>query len=190
MAERDPEYRIHRSDVIEIKFRYTPEYDQTISVRPDGRVSMSVAGTFVAMGLTLDDFKTRVIQLSSKRLVDPEVSVVLKEFEKPHVLVEGEVATPGRVELRGDLSALDAIAMAGGFKNSAQKSNVLLLRQEDGQPGNTRVLDLKKMISDKKLEEVVQLRPGDVIYVTQNSFSKVERLAHLGQFGAIYSPLR
>ena len=190
MAERDPEYRIHRSDVIDVKFRYTPEYDQTISVRPDGRVSMNVAGTFVATGLTLDDFKARVVELSSKRLVDPEVSVALKEFEKPHVLVEGEVATPGRVELRGDLSALDAIAMAGGFKTSAQKTNVLLLRQEDGQPGNTRVLNLKKMISDKKLEEVVQLRPGDVIYVTQNSFSKVERLAHLGQFGAIYSPVR
>ncbi len=190
VAERNPEYRVHASDVLEVKYRYTPEFDQTASVGPDGRVALTEAGTFVAAGLTVEQCKQRIAELSSARLVNPEVSVVLKEFDKPHVMVEGEVGTPGRVELRGDLSVLDAIAMAGGFKSTSSKSKVLLLRESEGEPGSTRVLNLKKVIAENKLEEAVALRPGDVIYVTQNNLSKVERLAHLGQFGAIYSPVR
>ena len=190
LAARNPEYRVHRSDVLEVKFRYTPELDEAVAVRPDGRVSLLSAGTFVAAGLTVEEFKARVAELSARRLVKPEITVTLKEFEKPFVFVEGEVVTPGRVELRGELSALDAIALAGGFKPSSKQSRVLLLRRVDGQPGNTRVIDLKKLVSENKLEEAVRLNSGDVLYVTQNTLSKVERLAHLGQFGAYYSPVR
>ena len=190
IAERNPEYRVHRSDVLDVKYRYTPEFDQTVNVGPDGRVSLTEAGSFVAAGLTVEQFRQKVVELSSARLVKPEISVVLKEFDKPHVMIEGEVGTPGRVDLRGDLSVLDAIAMAGGFKNTSSQSKVLLLREDDGKPGSTRVLNLKKVVAENKLEEAVELRPGDVIYVTQNKLSKVERLAHLGQFGAIYTPVR
>jgi polysaccharide export outer membrane protein len=185
-----PEYHLVQSDVLEVKFRYTPEFNQTVTVRPDGRVTLEATGTFIAADLTVDEFKAKVAQLSAARLVDAEVSVTLKEFEKPFVMVEGEVATPGRVELRSHLSALDAIALAGGFKLSAKQSRVLLLRKDAGGAGSTRVMDLKSLVAKNKLEEVTQLRPGDVIYVTQDTLSKVERLVHLGQFGAIYSPYR
>ena len=155
-----PEYHLSPSDVLEVKFRYTPEFNQIITVRPDGRVTLEAAGSFVAADLTLDEFKAKVTALSSTRLVEPNVSVELKEFQKPSVMVEGEVTTPGRVELRSHLSALDAIAMAGGFKPSAKQSKVLLLRYDPEAPGNTRVLDLKKLVSNNKLEEAPQLRPG------------------------------
>ena len=188
LASRYPEYHLVQSDVLEVKFRFTPEFNQIITVRPDGRVTLDATGTFVAADLTVDEFKAAVVKLSGTRLVNPEVSVVLKEFEKPFVMVEGEVTTPGRVELRSHLSALDAVALAGGFKPSAKQSRVLLLRKDADGAGGTRVIDLKSLIAKQKLEEVAQLRPGDVIYVTQNTLSKVERLVHLGQFGAIYSP--
>ena len=190
LVEHYPEYRLHQSDVLEVKFRYTPEFDQVVTVRPDGRVSLNATGTFIAADLTIDEFKAKVSKLSEGHLVDAEVSIVLKEFEKPFVLVEGEVTTPGRVELRSHLSALDAIALAGGFKPSSKQSRVLLLRRDANMTGGTRVVDLKALVSKNKLEEAPQLNPGDVIYVTQNSLSKVERLAHIGQFGAIYSPFR
>lgn len=189
VADRSPEYRLHPSDVLEVKFRYTPEFDQTVTVRPDDRVLLNGAGTLIAAGLTLEEFRSRVVQMASARLVDPEVTVELKEFERPHVMVEGEVAAPGKVELRGNLSALDAIALAGGFKNTGKQSKVLLLRQQDDGTGTTRVLDLKQLVAKERLEEGTQLHPGDVIYVTQNSLSKVERLVHMGQFGAYYNPV-
>jgi polysaccharide export outer membrane protein len=189
IAERNPEYRLQRSDLLEIKYRYTPEFDQTVSVGPDGRAYLAGLGTIVAKDLTLEEFKAKIVELSSQRLVQPEVSIVLKEFEKPHVFVEGEVNTPGRVEIRSDISALDAIALAGGFKSSSKSSSVLLLRHLDNQRVETRVLDLKKLVSDHKLEEAAIVHPGDVIYVPQNNLSKIERLTHLGQFGAIYNPI-
>ena len=185
-----PEYHLRQSDVLEVKFRYTPEFNQLVTINPDGRITLEATGTFIAADLTIEEFKARVKTLATARLVEPEVSVVLKEFQKPSVMVEGEVTTPGRVELRSNLSALDAIAMAGGFKQSAKQSKVLLLRDDPNSPGSTRVLDLRALVSKNKLEEAPQLRPGDIIYVTQNSLSKVERLAHMGSFGATYSPYR
>jgi polysaccharide export outer membrane protein len=101
--------------------------------------------------------------------------------------VGGEVNSPGRFEIHGRLTALDAVALAGGMKTTAKASEVLILRRDSDQ---TRVVDLKKLIHDRKLEEAPDLRAGDVIYVTQSGFSKAERIIHLGQFGAIYNPIR
>lgn len=190
LSERNPEYILQRGDVLEIHYRYTPEFDQTVTVRPDNRATLLNLGTVVTYGLTVSQFKEKVLELSSTRLVNPEVTIILKEFDKPHVYVEGEVNTPGRVDLRSDMSILDAIAMAGGFKATSAKSKVLLLHRVGAQDQKqTAVLDLKKLIEDKRMEEAVPVHSGDVIYVTQNSLSKVERILHMGQFGAIYNPL-
>jgi len=180
-------YRIQCSDVLEIRYRYTPEFDQTVSVSPDGQASILGFGMVDATGLTIDEFKGRLMQLASTRLVAPEISVSLKEYVKPHIFVEGEVNSPGRFEIRGRLTALDAVALAGGMKNSAKASEVLLLRRDSSQ---TRIINIKKLIRDRRLEEVPDLRAGDVIYVTQSGFSKAERIIRLGQFGAIYNPMR
>lgn len=188
-SERNPEYVLQRADVLEIHYRYTPEFDQVVTVQPDNRVTLMNLGTIVTAGMTVSQFKVKAVEISSTRLVNPEVTVVLKEFEKPHVYVEGEVNTPGRVEIRSDISVMDAIALAGGFKSTSAQSKVLVLHRV-GDQNQTVVLDLKKLISDKKLEEASVVRSGDVIYVTQNGLSKIERILHMGQFGAIYNPIR
>jgi polysaccharide export outer membrane protein len=189
-SERNPEYVLQRGDVLDIRYRYTPEFDQIVTVRPDDRVTLLNMDTIVTAGMTVSQFKEKVITLSSKLLVNPEITVFLKEFEKPHVFVEGEVTTPGRVEIRSDISVLDAIALAGGFKTTSAKSKVLLLHHlPNGDQTTTTVLDLNKLINNKTMEEAVVVHSGDVIYVTQNNLSKIERLAHLGQFGAIYNPI-
>lgn len=190
LSERNPEYVLQRGDVVDIRYRYTPEFDQVVTIRPDDRATLMNLDTIVTSGMTLSQFKEKVVTLSSKLLVNPEVTVFLKEFEKPHVFVEGEVTNPGRVEIRSDISVLDAIALAGGFKTTSAKSKVLLMRRfGNGDQAKTTVLDLNKLINDKTMEEAILVHPGDVIYVTQNNLSKIERLAHLGQFGAIYNPI-
>lgn len=189
-SERNSEYVLHQGDVLEIHYRYTPEFNQTVTVRPDDRVTLLNIGTVLTYKKTISEFKDKVVELSKARLVDPDVTVVLKEFEKPHVYVEGEVGSPGRVELRSDMSVLDAIALAGGFKTSSAKNKVLLMHHVGNRDQKiTTVLNLKKLIDDKQMEEGVQIKSGDVIYVTQNSLSKVERIVHMGQFGAIYNPI-
>lgn len=187
LKTHDEAYRLQRSDVLEIHYRYTPEFDQTVNVGPDGQVSILGFGTIRADGLTVDEFRAHLVTLSSTRLVNPEISVLLKEYVKPYVFVGGEVNSPGRFEMHGRLTALDAVALAGGMKNTAKTSEVLIMRKDSDQ---TRVIDLKKLIHDHKLEEAPDLRAGDVIYVTQSGFSKVERIIRLGQFGVIYTPIR
>jgi polysaccharide export outer membrane protein len=189
LAERNPQYRLQCSDVLDIQYRYTPEFNQQTTVRPDGRITVSGMGDVVAEGLTLEQVTAAVTDLSKQRLKDPILSIVLKEFQKPYVIVGGEVVNPGRFELRGDLSALEAVTLAGGFKNSSSRSHVLLLRKSDSGHAETKVIDLKTLIAKGTLEEDFRLKAGDVLYIPQNTFSKVERLAHLGQFG-MYYPIR
>jgi polysaccharide export outer membrane protein len=190
ISVRNPEYILQRGDVLDIRYRYTPEFDQLVTIGPDQRATLSL-GTILTSGMTLNQFKAKLEELSSARLVNPEITVILKEFEKPHVYVEGEVTTPGKVEVRSDITVLDAIALAGGFKTTSAKTKVLLLHRDgpDAEP-RTTVLDLNKLIDQKRLSEVPVVHSGDVIYVTQNSLSKVERIVHMGDFGAIYNPIR
>ena len=147
-------------------------------------------GDVNAAGLTLDEITAEITALSRRRLNDPVVTVLLKEFQKPYVFVGGEVTNPGRFELRGNLTAIEAISLAGGFKGSSKHSQVLLLRRLDKDRAETKLLDLKKLIVTAKLEEDVELRSGDMLYVPQNTISKIEHIVHLGQFGLLYNPIR
>ncbi len=176
LLHRGEAYRIHQSDVVALHFRLTPEFDQTVTVDPNGDVYLQGLDSVHAAGYTVQQFREQVIQAAAARLVKPEVSITLKEFDKPHIYVGGEVNSPGRFDIRSDISALDAIALAGGFKDSSQKSRILLLRKNpDGSATVTQVLNLKEAISQRKLQEVAQLHSGDILYVTQNRFSKLEK---------------
>ena len=190
MQVRSPEYVLQRGDVLDIRYRYTPEFDQVVTVRPDERATLLNLGTIVTSEMTVSQFKDKVVELSKSQLVNPEITVILKEFEKPHVYVEGEVNSPGRVEIRSDISVLDAIALAGGFKVTSSKSRILLLHRvgSESQP-RTAVLNLKTLIDKRRMNEAPIVHSGDVIYVTQNGLSKIERIVHMGEFGAIYNPI-
>jgi polysaccharide export outer membrane protein len=190
LSSRNPAYRLQCSDVLEIRYLYTPEFNQEVTIRPDGGISIAGIGGLIAAGLTLDRVTTDIVALSKQRLNDPVVTVLLKEFQKPYIFVGGEVMNPGRFELRGDVTAIEAISLAGGFKNSSKHSQVLLLRRIDNDRAETKLLDLKKLIASRKLEEDVDLRSGDMLYVPQNTLSKVEHIVHWGQFGMLYNPIR
>ena len=190
-AARDARYRLQPNDVIEIQYRYTPEYNQTASVQPDGFVTLQLIGDVKLDGLTLEQARANIIERVSARLRDPEVFILLKDYEKPHFVVGGEVTSPGRFELRGHMTAVEAIAMAGGFKTlSAKHSQVILFRRTDAENGETRTLDLKKIMYKPMLEEDVMLRPGDMLLVPQNRISKIERFIKWANMGVYWNPMK
>ncbi|MGC2107978.1 MAG: polysaccharide biosynthesis/export family protein, partial [Candidatus Korobacteraceae bacterium] len=82
-SERDPRYRLQPTDVVEVHYRYTPEFDQTVTVQPDGFVTLQIVGDLKLQGLTLDQTKAAILEKASSRLKDPEITIVLKDFEKP-----------------------------------------------------------------------------------------------------------
>src|SRR5580704_15610257 len=178
-GERRPLYRLNRSDVVALSFTLSPEFDQTLTIQPDGYVGLKDASPVLAQGLTLEEFRFAVGRAYTGYLHDPQVAVALKEFEHPYFVAGGEVGHPGKYELRADTSLMEAVEIAGGFTHEAKHSQVLLFRHVNDDLNDdlveARVFDLKKMLNDKKLGDIPQLRPGDLVFVPQNSISKIER---------------
>lgn len=189
-SERDPRYHIQPSDLVEIHYRYTPEFDQTVTVQPDGFATLQIVGDLKVQGLTEEQLKAVILEKASLRLRDPEITLVLKDFEKPYFVVGGEVEHPGKFEMRGEVTALQAIAMAGGFRTaSAKHSQVILFRRVGPDLAQTQILDLKAAMRTSPKEPLPNLRPGDMLIVPQNRVSKIERFVKWGSYGVYANPL-
>jgi polysaccharide biosynthesis/export protein len=174
-GERRPLYRLNRSDVVALTFTLSPEFDQTLTIQPDGYIALKDAGPVLAQGLTLEEFRDAVGRAYAGYLHDPQVAVALKEFEHPYFVAGGEVGKPGKYELRADTTIMEAVEIAGGFTHGARHSQVLLFRRVNDDVVEARVFNLKKMLKEKSLGEAPQLRPGDLVFVPQNSVSKIEQ---------------
>lgn len=174
-GERHPLYRLRPSDVVEISFTVAPEFNQTLTVQPDGYVMLKDAGMVEVQGLNLAEFTAAVQKAYQGYLHDPQVAVLLKDFERPSFIVGGEVGRPGKYELRSDTTVAEAVQIAGGLTQQAKHSHVILFRRVNDDLVEARLLDLKKMLKQSSLKEDVHLRPGDMVYVPQNTISKVAR---------------
>jgi polysaccharide export outer membrane protein len=171
--ERNPRYAVRAGDSFDVNFELSPEYNQTVVVQPDGFVALKEIGDVHVAGLTVPELTGTLHEQYDKVLNQPLISVVLKDFEKPYFVADGQVLHPGKYELRGDVTLTQAIAEAGGFNDSAKHSQVLLFRHINDQWTSAQIINVKKMLKDGKLDEDVQLRPGDMLFVPKNAISKI-----------------
>ncbi len=168
-------YRLQPNDVLEVQYRYSPEYNDMASIQPDGFVVLNFIGEVKIGGVTLEQAQKLILEKAAIRLKDPEVTVKLKEFEKPSFVVSGHVKTPGRYDLRGKVMLSEAIAIAGGFIESSKTSQVLLLRKLNAEWSEVIEVNLREDNQKKKFTEDISLRPGDMLIIPQNRISKIER---------------
>jgi polysaccharide export outer membrane protein len=187
--QRRPRYQLRPGDSINVKFPNTPEFNQgDVAVQPDGFVTLQVVGEVFVAGKTLPELR-KLIQDSYSNIVSAQVILVeLKEFEKPYFLVGGEVGHPGKFELRGDTTVTEAVTVAGGFRDTAKHSQVLLFRRVSDQWMEAKKLDMKKMLAAGNLGEDLHLRPGDMIYVPKNAISKIKPFLPVPGVGLYGSP--
>src|SRR5947207_2307648 len=94
-GSRNSLYLLQPSDVVEIHYRYTPEFDQNAVLQPDGYASLYVVGNIKLADLTLEQARAQIAGAASRRLSNPEVNIVLKDFQRPQFVVAGEVVNPG-----------------------------------------------------------------------------------------------
>ena len=106
-------------------------------------------------------------------LHDPVIAVSLKDFEKPYFIASGEVAKPGKYDLRSDLTVTEAVAIAGGFDEKSKPSQVVLFRPVSGGGFEAKLINVKKLLASRNLSEDIRLQPGDMLYVPQNALSKI-----------------
>ena len=174
-GERRPLYRLCTTDVVDVSFTLSPEFNQSLTVQPDGYVALKDAGLVYAQGLTLEEFSKAVHEAYRGYLHDPQVAVALKEFEHPYFIAGGEIGKPGKYELRSDTTVAEAVQIAGGFTQQAKHSQVVLFRRVNAETIEARVINLKKMLKENNLGEDPHLHPGDFIFVPQNAISKIAR---------------
>ncbi len=187
-GERRPLYRLRKSDVIEIDFPLVPEFNQTVTVQPDGFIALREVGQVFVEGKKLPELEEAVRAAYAAMLHDPEVTVVLKDYDHPYFVASGEVMRPGKYELRGDTTVTEALAIAGGFNGQAKKSQVVLFRRVSDELVETRLLDVKQMLKSADLREDLHLRAGDLLYVPQSTLSKLRRLMPTSSLSMYMNP--
>jgi len=188
MGNRRPLYRLRKSDMIEIKFNFAPEFDQTLSVQPDGFITLRGLDALYAEGLTVAELRSVIRLAYATTLHDPELTITLKDFEKPYFIAAGAVARPGKYELRGDSTVTEGVALAGGFTEQAKHSEVVLFRRISEQRTEARILNVKQMLNSRNLAEDFHLRAGDLLYVPQNRISKIRRYLPTSSLSTYVNP--
>jgi polysaccharide export outer membrane protein len=186
--QQRPRYTLHPGDTVDLNLRFTPEYNQTLIVQPDGFITVSLIGDVQVSGLTLAKAHDLLVEKLSARLNAPELNLVLKDFQHPYVVVGGEVNTPGKIELRQSMTAMQAVVLAGGFKPTAKDTRIVVFRHIDSHMGEVKVVNLHKIQNDKELERDMELQPGDMILVPQNRIATFSRYMEATHFSTFMSP--
>ena len=175
LQQRNPRYKLRYGDVFELKFPITPEFDQPkVTVHPDGYVTLSGIGDLHVEGKTEEELAQLLRSAYAKILKDPIISINLVDFEKPYFIVGGQVSKPGKYDMRGDTSVLQAVQVAGGFTQNAKHSQVLLLRRVSDEWGKVVPLDMKKMENSRDFAEDPHLQPGDLVLVPKSFMGKTK----------------
>lgn len=133
-GEEKTPYVIGPADVLQITVWKNPELSlQQVPVRPDGRISVPLANDVQAAGMTTEELKKVLEEKLAEYVASPEVTVVVTQINSRKVYVLGEVLRPGAVPLTQDMRVLDALSVAGGFNQFANKNTVKVIRRnEDG----------------------------------------------------------
>jgi polysaccharide export outer membrane protein len=188
LQHRDRRYHLNSADVLELNFPFTPEFNQSVTVQPDGYITLRGVDSIRVEGQTLPEVTNSLRTVYAKILHDPVINVELKDFEKPYFIVGGEVGHPGKFDLRGDTTATEAVAIAGGLRESAKHSQVVLFHRVPDGWMQVKKLNMKKMFKDGNLDEDAHLQPGDFLYVPKNTMSKIGRFIPTSSLGLYANP--
>jgi polysaccharide export outer membrane protein len=159
------DYIIGPSDVLAINVWKDTELTRTVTVRPDGKISLPLVGELPVSGLTALTVQRLIAQRLREYISTPQVTVIVQEVKSQTYVIVGKVAKPGSYELGKPTTILEAIATAGGLLDFAKASKINIIRRRDGGPSETLHFDYKKAIKGKNPEQNVELKSGDTIVV-------------------------
>jgi polysaccharide export outer membrane protein len=188
LKQRQEIYHIHPGDILDIKFSFASDFDQTVTVQPDGDINILSLGAIRSAGHSVPELRHILTEAYASILQNAELTVDLKSFEQPYFVVAGQVAKPGKYELRSDTTLVTAVAVAGGFTDAAKNSQVLVFHNEHGGLVETRVVNMKTLTTRAHIGEDLTLRAGDTIFVPQSRASKIRRYIPSSSMGMYVNP--
>jgi polysaccharide biosynthesis/export protein len=158
-------YTIGPDDVLQINVWHEPDVSGTVSVRPDGRISLPLIGDLVASGLTPLKLQETLTNKFKAYLSNPEIDVTVKQVKSKVFNVLGEVQHPGSFALNRPVTVLDAIGLAGGFRDFAKVTRIYVLRRTPNGENIRLPFNYKVVIKGLESDENVELQPEDTVVV-------------------------
>lgn len=159
------DYVIGADDVLAINVWKEPDLTRTLPVRPDGKISLPLIGDIGASGSTPKELQANIQDRLSQYIAKPAVTVIVQEAKSHRFNIVGEVQKPGSYLLISKMTILDAIALAGGFRDWAKVKSIYVLRvNPNGSPAKL-AFNYKKVIKGDASGQNIQLRTGDTVVV-------------------------
>ncbi len=171
-------YRIQPGDILDLKFFYNPELNETVMVRPDGRISLQLANEVTAAGVTPEQLRKTLMERYGREINRPEIAVIVRSFSMQRVYVDGEVMRPGMLPLTGPVTIHQAVAAAGGFRETARRTDVIIIRQVEGKPTPLKV-NMEQVLWNEDPAQDVLLAPFDIVYVPRSAIAEVNKFVDL-----------
>jgi protein involved in polysaccharide export with SLBB domain len=172
-----PTYHLQPGDLVRVKFLYHPDLDLKVPIRPDGVITLQMAGDIHAAGLTTAELEAVIRDRTSDRLREPEVSVLVAQLGERKVYVGGEVRLPGFVAFHEGMTPLQAVMDRGGFTETARIDSVLRVSPIHSEYQGTR-LDFSRPLTSG-ISEQNRLAAGDVLYVPRSFIGDVDSFVRL-----------
>jgi polysaccharide export outer membrane protein len=158
-------YYIGAGDEMEIKFFSTPELNEKVQVRPDGKISIMFAQDIKAAGKTPEALAALIRKKVSAHVRHPDLVVIMRSFASQKIYIGGEVTKPGPVQLTGRETLMQALNDAGWITPAARRDEVVLVRRGGDGKEAMYSLNISKMISGEDMSQNIIIQAGDLILV-------------------------
>jgi polysaccharide biosynthesis/export protein len=186
LEERHPRYVLQRQDVLLLSFPLSTELNQTVTIQPDGYISLQNAESVYAQGLTVPELTLAVKKAYDGILHDPIIDVDLQDFQKPFFIVSGQVGKPGQYELRNDITVSEALAVAGGMTMTTAKTQIFLFHRTSKDWMEVKRVNLKDILRGKNVNEDAMIQSGDMIYVPEKFIANFRKYVPYSLNGGTY----
>ena len=161
----DNSFVIGNDDVLAINVWKEPDVSRSIPVRSDGKISLPLVGEVQATGRTPLKLEEEIAARLKNYIAEPEVTVIVQQINSQKFNILGMVNKPGSYVINNSATVLDAIALAGGFRDFAKQKSIYILRQ-DADGSQTRLpFNYKEVVKGKNSGQNIKLQPRDTIVV-------------------------
>jgi polysaccharide biosynthesis/export protein len=165
LKAHDDSFQMGPDDVLAINVWKEPEISRSVPVRSDGKVSLPLVGEVQASGQTPKQLEAEISKKLASYISEPEVTVIVQQIKSQRFNILGQVTRPGTYPLSNPTTVLDAIALAGGFRDFAKQKSIYVLRQSADGTSSRLPFNYKDVIKGKDLQQNVRLEPRDTVYV-------------------------
>lgn len=168
---RDWTYQIGAGDQLEMAFFSHPDQNRFVTVRPDGRITMPYVGDVSAAGKAPEALAAELRTAYAEVLVEPQIDVIVQTMGA-RFYVLGEVGRPGDFEYEQPIDLMQAVAQAGGYKDTARLSSIVILRKGESGDSYAGVFDFRRFLDEDVRISNIEVRPNDLIWIPRSAVAR------------------